>query len=468
MILSRKFLIIFLCLAIGNFSFPHDTLGITIKQEKELSKKVIEIILKRYTLIEDPIVVGYLRTVAKRIVSVLPPQPYNFQFYVIQDDQYNAFATPGGYIFFNSGMIAAFENEGELAGVLAHEIAHVVCRHISQKVDRSKKMTMATLAGIAVGALLGVGGAGALTATAIGQSAMLAYNRDDESQADQLGLTYLVDSGYGARGLMTGLEKIRRRQWFGSDDFPTYLSTHPASEDRIAHIDSWLQANKEAAEPIIDIDPHPFRMAQTRLIALYGDETIAKQKYQNAVQQSPDDPMAHYGYALILAKIGDRPTAIEHLKKALEKRAFDPYILTDIGRLYYLQGLYQEAIDSLEGAVSISPDYPDGIFYLSKTYMEMGKLKKAVSLLKDMIAKAPNHSLARYALAEAYGKLGEAGQAHYHLGLYYLSKKDAKNALFHLKRASQIIKDPDQSKKIDKKIKIIEEKISGDQKRQRG
>ena len=468
MILSRKFLIIFLCLAIGNFSFPHDTLGITIKQEKELSKKVIEIILKRYTLIEDPIVVGYLRTVAKRIVSILPPQPYNFQFYVIQDDQYNAFATPGGYIFFNSGMIAAFENEGELAGVLAHEIAHVVCRHISQKVDRSKKMTMATLAGIAVGALLGVGGAGALTATAIGQSAMLAYNRDDESQADQLGLTYLVDSGYGARGLMTGLEKIRRRQWFGSDDFPTYLSTHPASEDRIAHIDSWLQANKEAAEPIIDIDPHPFRMAQTRLIALYGDETIAKQKYQNAVQQSPDDPMAHYGYALILAKIGDRPTAIEHLKKALEKRAFDPYILTDIGRLYYLQGLYQEAIDSLEGAVSISPDYPDGIFYLSKTYMEMGKLKKAVSLLKDMIAKAPNHSLARYALAEAYGKLGEAGQAHYHLGLYYLSKKDAKNALFHLKRASQIIKDPDQSKKIDKKIKIIEEKISGDQKRQRG
>ena len=468
MILFRKFLSIFLCIAIGSFSFPHDTLGITIKQEKELSQKVIAIILERYTLIEDPIVVDYLRTVAKRIVSVLPPQPYNFQFYVIQDDQYNAFATPGGYIFFNSGMIAAFENEGELAGVLAHEIAHVVCRHISQKVDRSKKMTMATLAGLAAGVLLGVGGAAALTATAIGQSAMLAYSRDDESQADQLGLTYLVDSGYGGRGLMTGLEKIRSRQWFGSDDFPTYLSTHPASEDRIAQIDSWLQAHKEAVEPTITIDPHPFRMAQTRLIALYGDETIAKQKFQSAILRSPDDPMAHYGYALILAKTGDRSTAIEQLKKALEKRAFDPYILTDIGRLYYLQGLYQEALDSLEGAVSISPDYPDGIFYLSKTYMEMGKKKKAVTLLKNMIAKTPNHNLARYALAEAYGKLGEAGQAHYHLGLYYLHKKDAKNAHFHLKRASQIIKDPNQLKKIDEKIKILEKKISNDQKKQKG
>lgn len=468
MILSRKFLTIFLCLAIGSFSFPHDTLGITIKEEKELSKQVIAIIMERYTLVEDPMVVDYLRTVAKRIVSVLPPQPYDFQFYVIQDDEYNAFATPGGYIFFNSGIIAAFENEGELAGVLAHEIAHVVCRHISQKVDRSKKMTMATLAGIAAGALLGVGGAAALTVTAIGQSAMLAYSRDDESQADQLGITYLVDSGYGGRGFMTALEKIRSRQWFGSDDFPTYLSTHPGSEDRIAHIDSWLQANKEAAEPTIHIDPLPFQMAKTRLIALYGDETIAKQKYRSAVRQSPDDPMAHYGYALILAKTGDRSTAIEHLKKALEKMAFNPYILTDIGRLYYLQGHYQEALDSLEGAVSISPDYPDGIFYLSKTYMEMGKLKKAVTLLENMIANKRNHNSARYALAEAYGKLGEAGQAHYHLGLYYFSKKDAKNALFHLKRASQIIKDPDQLKKIDKKIKIIEKKISGDQKRQRG
>jgi len=468
MILSRKFLTVFLCLAIGSFSFPHDTIGITIKEEKELSQKVIAIIMNNYTLVEDPIVVRYLRTVAKRIVSVLPPQPYNFQFYVIQDDQYNAFATPGGYIFFNSGLIAAFKNEGELAGVLAHEIAHVVCRHISQKVDRSKKMTMATLAGIAAGALLGVGGVGALTATAIGQSAMLAYSRDDESQADQLGLTYLVDSGYGGRGLMTGLEIIRSRQWFSSDEFPTYLSTHPASEDRITHIDSWLQAHKEAVEQTINIDPLPFRMAQTRLIALYGDETIAKQKFQSAILRSPDDPMAHYGYALILAKTGDRSTAIEQLKKALEKMAFNPYILTDIGRLYYLQGHYQEALDSLEGAVSISPDYPDGIFYLSKTYMEMGKLKKAVTLLEDMIAKTRNHDLARYALAEAYGKLGEAGQAHYHLGLYYFSKKDAKNALFHLKRASKIIKDPDQLKKIDEKIKFVEKQISADQKRQKG
>jgi predicted Zn-dependent protease len=100
--------------------------------------------------------------------------------------------------------------------------------------------------------------------------------------------------------------------------------------------------------------------------------------------------------------------------------------------------------------------------------MEMGQLKKAVTLLEDMIAKTRDHSLARYTLAEAYGKLGEDGQAHYHLGLYYFSKKDAKNALFHLKRASKIIKDPDQLKKIDEKIKFVEKQISGDQKRQRG
>ena len=468
MVLFRKFQVIFLCLALGCFSFPNDSFSITIKEEKELSKQVIAIIMKRYTLVEDPIVVQYLRSVAHRIVSVLPPQPYNFQFYVIQEDEYNAFATPGGYIFFNSGMIAAFEDEGELAGVLAHEIAHVVCRHISQKIDRSKKISMATLAGIAAGVFLGVGGPAAATATAIGQSTMLAYSRDNESQADQMGLTYLVDAGYSGRGLMTGLEKIRSRQWFGSDDFPTYLSTHPASEDRISQIDSWLQANEEANKQTIKIDPYPFQLAQTRLIALYGDEAVALKKYQSMVKTSPNDTMANYGYALILAKTGDRLAAIEYLKAALEKRAFDPYILAEIGKLYYLEGRYQEALDTLEGAVSISPDYPDGVFYLSKTYMETGKLEKALTLLEDLVAKTPDQNLARYALAETYGKLGEPGQAHYHLGLYYFSKKDGKNALFHLKRASQNIKDPEKLKDIDKKIDFLEKQITGDAKRQRG
>jgi predicted Zn-dependent protease len=278
----------------------------------------------------------------------------------------------------------------------------------------------------------------------------------------------MVDAGYSGRGFMTALEKIRSRQWFGSDDFPTYLSTHPGSEDRISHIDSWLHSHTEADTQTLNIDPYPFQFVQTRLIALYGDEDVALKKYQSAMKKSPNDTMANYGYALILAKTGDRLTAIEHLKVALEKRAFDPYMLSEIGKLYYLEGQYQEALDTLEGAVSISPDYPDGVFYLSKTYMETGKLEKAVILLEDMIAKTPDQNLARYALAESYGKLGETGQAHYHLGLYYFNKKDAKNALFHLKRASQNIKDPEKLKKIDKKIKFLEKQIAGDQKRQRG
>jgi predicted Zn-dependent protease len=170
-----------------------------------------------------------------------------------------------------------------------------------------------------------------------------------------------------------------------------------------------------------------------------------------------------------LAKTVDRPAAIEHLKKALVKRAFDPYILTDIGRLYYFEGLFQEAIDSLEGAVSISPSYPDGVFYLSKTYMETGKPDKAVTLLESIVDRSPNNNLTRYALAEAYGKLGEKGQAHYHLGLYYFNKKDAKNALFHLKRASQTINDPDQRKKITEKLKNLENKAPAtNHKRRRG
>ena len=97
---------------------------------------------------------------------------------------------------------------------------------------------------------------------------------------------------------------------------------------------------------------------QTRLISLYGDETIAMNRFETSVRDAPDDPVNQYGYGLILARVGNRKAAIEHLKKALEKRAFDPFYLTDLGRVYYLDGQFQDALKTIGGALSIDPEYP--------------------------------------------------------------------------------------------------------------
>ena len=102
----------------------------------------------------------------------------------------------------------------------------------------------------AAGIFLGAAGAGDVGSAVImgsmaaGQSAMLAYSREDELQADQMGLVYLYDAGYGGEGLLNSLKTIRSKQWFGTEQVPNYLMTHPASEDRMANIDVWLEGNQ--------------------------------------------------------------------------------------------------------------------------------------------------------------------------------------------------------------------------------
>ena len=209
------------CIVIVSIISPERALGITVQQERELSREVMKVVLTHFELIKDPLIVNYVNDIGNKILSVLPPQPFTYRFYVVKDDVYNAFATPAGNIFINSGLLMAMENEEELAGIIAHEIAHVVCRHISQKIERSKKIGIATLAGIAAGIFLGAGGA-ATAANAVtfgsiaaGQSIALVYSREDETQADQIGLDSLALAGYSSKGLTSVLTKIQASS--GSD-----------------------------------------------------------------------------------------------------------------------------------------------------------------------------------------------------------------------------------------------------------
>jgi predicted Zn-dependent protease len=441
---------IFACILI-----PHTALGISIKEEEELSREVLEIIRKRFKIIEDPIVVRYIDRLGKKMVEVLPPQPFTYHFYVIEEQVFNAFATPAGHIFINSGLIEALQNENELAGVLGHEIAHVANRHISKKIEHSKKVQLATLAGMAAGALLGVGGAGAaaqgvtMGSMAAGQSVLLAYSRDDELEADETGLDILSRSGFGGEGLLSSLKIIRGKQWFGSEQIPTYLSTHPASEERIVNLGNWIETRGEKARATGGFDKENFSLVQTRLISLYGEEILALNRFEALVKDHPEDPMNQYGYGLIQARLGNRESAIAHLKKALEKRAFDPYILTDLGRVYFLDGRFSDALKTLEGAVSIEPAYPEALLHLARTHTENGDYAKAASLLETLIEKSPGYKMAYYALGEAYGKQHKDGESHFYLGLFYWYRQDPKNAEFHLNRASKLISDEAKMKQID-------------------
>ncbi len=410
--IALKVLIVLLVL---NWSGAVPALAITIKEERELSKEFLDLLKKQLTLIEDPVIVDYVNGVGQKLLAALPEQPFEYHFYVVKQDVYNAFATPAGHIFIYSGLLAAMDNEDELAGILAHEISHVVSRHISEKIERAKTLNVLSLAGMIAGILLGAAGAGeagqaVLIGSAAGtQSMMLAYSRADEDEADQLGLNLLYRAGYDGEGMVTMFEKIRSKQWFGADDIPTYMMTHPAVESRIADINRRVQQHDQKYGAPKPPDPIPFFRMHTRLLVEYGNESVVLHQFRQAYEKDPDNPLTNYEYGLILARNGQRAAAIQHLQKALAARPLDGDILTDLGRIYVLEGRYDEAIPVLEGAVQAAPDRAESRYYLARAYQEEDRLDTAVSQYEKLLRDHPGYYQAQFDLGKVYSRMRTAG-----------------------------------------------------------
>jgi predicted Zn-dependent protease len=463
----RKFIYIWIAalLLLSPLS-PQGAFGITVSEEEKLSRAILRYIYQRFEIIDDPVIVEYVNKVGNRIVAGLEDSLFNYKFHVINVDTYNAFAIPAGYIFINSGLLAVMDSEEELAGILAHEIAHVNARHISQRIERSRKIGWATMAGMAAGVLIGAAGGGeaaqAVTkgSQAAGIAAELSYTRDNEIQADQLGLIYLTDAGYGGEGLLKILKKMRSKQWFDTEQVPTYMRTHPAIEDRITYLDTQLSGTPKTAKAGPQKASDDFVRAHTYLITQYGDENLVLRHLQAEVKKYPQDPMAHYRYGLILARVGRRDEAIDHIRTALEKRAFDPYILRDAGRVYYLDGQYQQSIKMLKTAHNLIPDDADCGLYLGQTYMEMGLLDEASPVLREVIEKHPGYTKAYFILGQSLGKQGNLGDAHYYLGVYHTRKRDYKIAVAQYRRALKYVKDIERRTKIEKRLKRLEDALA--------
>jgi len=454
-LMSKFVVLVTLAALLTGMVVPRPVYALTYSKEEEFGREFARYVETHMDVIDDQYISGYVESVGQRVLSYFPPQQLKFRFRVIQSDVYNAFAGPGGHIFVHSGLIAAMETEDELAGILGHEIAHVTSRHISQKLARQKKMNYVTLAGIVAGILLGAAGssAGAQALTygtmAAGQSAELAYSRENELEADEKGLYSIAAAGYDAGGLLNVLKKIRSREWFGKKQVPTYLKTHPATEDRILYIDGWMATHKDKQRKTHTGNRRGFAMAHTRILALYTDRHLALKTFKQRVETQPTLAMAHYGYGLVLARSGRYKPAITHFEEALRIRPFDPYLQGSLGRAYYLGGRYAEAQVNLAAAVENFPEYADGLFYLGRTYQQMGNYPQAARYLEELYDLAPRYPRLTYFLGNALGKLGRLGEAHYYLALYYLQKRDLETARFHLQRAAKIETDPVNKDRID-------------------
>jgi tetratricopeptide (TPR) repeat protein len=184
------------------------------------------------------------------------------------------------------------------------------------------------------------------------------------------------------------------------------------------------------------------------------EKNAARNRLEANVRKNPENPIAHHSYGLVLERFGNHKDAIFHLKTALEKRAFDPYILKDLGKIYFFDGRYQEALSALEGALSISPGEPEATLFAGRVLLGLGRPEEA-ALRFETIMMRPEYTRVLFFLGEAYGKQGRLGDAHYCLGVYYIREGKLENARFHLTKAKKRITDPEKLAEIEKMLEEL-------------
>ncbi|MDA2931280.1 M48 family metallopeptidase [Acidobacteria bacterium AH-259-O06] len=252
---------------------------VSLEKEIQLGGQFAQFFEETARLVEDPVVLEYIDRLGQNIVkhsdSKVP-----FVIKVIDTDEVNAFALPGGYLYVNKGLIVAAENEAELAGVLAHEIAHVAARHATERMSKGQLLQFAAIPALFVGG--GLAGYGIQNGLGLGMNlAVLGITRKSEAEADQLGTQYLWNTGYDPQGFITFFEKLQAKEKDKPGKFTSFWRTHPTTESRIEKVQEEISLLPPKEEYVVN--GSEFERVKARLVE------IANQRERSGVSQGQAD-----------------------------------------------------------------------------------------------------------------------------------------------------------------------------------
>jgi predicted Zn-dependent protease len=319
-------------------------------------------------------VAAYVEGIGRRLVRETETPGADFTFTVINSEIVNAFALPGGYVYVTRGLIALAENEAELAGVIAHEIGHVTARHAAQRVTRATWAQLGVLGGAVLGGILG-GSAGAEIGAQLGGAGGMAYvqgySREQEFEADQLGVRYLARAGYEPRAMAGFLQALAandrlQRQLAGrgeGETTPSWLASHPRTVDRVE------RAAAEAAGAMAgarEVGREPFLRAIDGMI--FGDDpkqgVIRGQRFLH--------PELRFGFEVpqgfrlvnqptqVLARGPSGRGIVLDTARVAQNVAMDRYLAGDWAREANVQNLRRIRVNGMEAAVGRVRGQVDG------------------------------------------------------------------------------------------------------------
>lgn len=402
--------------SLPSFSSPLPDLGdtssaiVSPEQEYRLGRAWLRQLRAQAPLIHDPLIYDYLHNLVYRLASASDIQRPDIEMVVINSSAINAFAVPGGVMGLNGGLLLNARTEDEVAGVIAHELAHLSQRHFARGVERSQQNTWAglaaLLASIAIAATAGgeAGMAALATTQAASIDSQLRFSRANEQEADRVGMQTLVRAGMNPAAMADFFEALQRSMRYYGDLPPEFLLTHPVTESRIT--DARARADKYPATA--SSDSLEFHLMKVRVEVEFTRDASAKiNDFEKQNKESSSFlEITEYGLSCAYLKTNQLDKALASIDRLLAKRPNRITYIASKAEILNKAGKYEEAIQLLEEGLSFSP----GNYALSVHYADALTLnketEKAITVLREQITQWDTQPLLWFMLAEAHGKAG--------------------------------------------------------------
>lgn len=287
------------------------------EQEHRLGRAWLSVLRGQIDQLSDPQLKDYVETSVYRLAETSQLEDRRLEFVLLNSPQINAFAAPGGIIGVNGGLLLHAQTEAEYASVMAHELAHLSQRHFARGIEAQKRLQVPVMAAMLAGIVAAAAGAGdAGIATIMGAQAAAIqeqrrFSRQNEQEADRIGLLNLQRAGFDPRAMPSMFERLMRQYRYDSRP-PEFLLTHPLSESRVA--DTRNRAEQYPAEGVADSLRYQLMRARTQLIF---EETpgIATKRFRAMLDSNPQQDAARYGLAIAQIKAG----RLNEARKALDE-----------------------------------------------------------------------------------------------------------------------------------------------------
>ncbi len=410
-------------------------------EEQELGAAFFRNLHSQADISQDLETQEYIQSIGRQLAANSDTPTTPFHFFVVMDPNINAFAGPGGYIGVNSGLILLTEAESELASVMAHEIGHVTQRHLYRQIEAARKMSIptvaATLAAILIGTQSPRMGQAALMAVQAGSvQFQIDFTRDNEKEADRVGMQTLAQSNFDPRSMPTFFERLQQSTRYYGRGVPEFLRTHPVSENRIADTRGRAETYPYRQYP----DSMGYLLTKTKLyVQTTSDENTAIRHFSTLEQQgtAKQRAVARYGKGLVHLHNLEYGAANEIFQQLADQYPEQPQYIAALARTAAESRNYEKANQLFDKAARNFPNNDAIKIEYARCLLKSEKPEQAKQVLTMLSDSQKQQPFYYELLAQIYADLKQEAESHRYMAEHYYASGQTANAIMQIRLAKR-------------------------------